>query len=98
MNRKHINSMIGGKALRTVLTVAAVLLTGSTAMGQGPTIGGSVYGGGALANTGNTTVNLTGGTVTVDVYGGGMGDASYHMASFDYAYNCIAVMEWLFQQ
>ena len=30
--------------------------------------------------------------------GGGMGGASYHMASFDYAYNCIAVMEWLFQQ
>lgn len=29
---------------------------------------------------------------------GGMGGASYHMASFDYAYNCIAVMEWLFQQ
>ncbi len=24
--------------------------------------------------------------------------ASYHMASFDYAYNCVAVMEWLFQQ
>ena len=77
MNRKHINSMIGGKALRTVLTVAAVLLTGSTAMGQGPTISGSVYGGGALANTGNTTVNLTGGTVSGDVYGGGMGDASH---------------------
>lgn len=30
--------------------------------------------------------------------GGGMGGASYHMASFDYAYNCIAVMEWLFRQ
>ena len=27
---------------------------------------------------------------------GGMGGASYHMASFDYAYNCVAVMEWLF--
>ncbi len=26
------------------------------------------------------------------------GGAGYHMASFDYAYNCIAVMEWLFQQ
>ena len=65
--------MIEGKALRTVLMVAAVLLTGSTAMGQGPTIGGSVYGGGALANTGNTTVNLTGGTIEKNVYGGGMG-------------------------
>ena len=30
--------------------------------------------------------------------GGGMGGASYHMASFNYAYNCIAVMEWLFAQ
>lgn len=24
--------------------------------------------------------------------------SAYHMASFDYAYNCVAVMEWLFQQ
>ena len=24
--------------------------------------------------------------------------SEYHMASFDYAYNCVAVMEWLFQQ
>ncbi len=30
--------------------------------------------------------------------GGGMGSSSYHMASFDYAYNCVATMEWLFQQ
>ncbi len=29
---------------------------------------------------------------------GGMGSAAYHMASFDYAYRCIAVMEWLFRQ
>lgn len=29
--------------------------------------------------------------------GGGMGGASAHMASFDYAYQCIAAMEWLFQ-
>ncbi len=29
---------------------------------------------------------------------GGNDSSSYHMASFDYAYNCIAVMEWLFQQ
>ena len=27
-----------------------------------------------------------------------MGGAAYHMASFDYAYRCIAVMEWLFSQ
>lgn len=30
--------------------------------------------------------------------GGGKGGSSYHMASFDYAYNCVAAMEWLFQQ
>lgn len=29
---------------------------------------------------------------------GGSDSVSYHMASFDYAYNCVAVMEWLFQQ
>lgn len=27
-----------------------------------------------------------------------MGGAAYHMASFDYAYRCVAVMEWLFNQ
>lgn len=38
-------------------------------------------------------------TGTVKANGGGMGgSSSYHMASFDYAYNCVAVMEWLFQQ
>lgn len=29
---------------------------------------------------------------------GGTNSSFYHMASFDYAYNCVAVMEWLFQQ
>ncbi len=29
---------------------------------------------------------------------GGTDSSAYHMASFDYAYNCVAVMEWLFQQ
>lgn len=29
--------------------------------------------------------------------GGGMGGVAYHMASFNYAYRCIAAMEWLFQ-
>ncbi len=38
-------------------------------------------------------------TGTIDAAaGGGMGGSSCHMASFDYAYNCIAVMEWLFLQ
>ena len=30
--------------------------------------------------------------------GGAGGGVAYHMASFDYAYNSIAVMDWLFQQ
>lgn len=29
---------------------------------------------------------------------GGTDSSAYHMASFDYAYNCVAVMEWLFGQ
>ena len=29
---------------------------------------------------------------------GGTDSSAYHMASFDYAYNCVAVMEWLIQQ
>lgn len=29
---------------------------------------------------------------------GGTDSSAYHMASFDYAYNCVAVMEWLFAQ
>ncbi|MCR4902485.1 MAG: prolyl oligopeptidase family serine peptidase [Butyrivibrio sp.] len=33
-----------------------------------------------------------------DMAAGGTDSSSYHMASFDYAYNCVAVMEWLFQQ
>ena len=44
-------------------------------------------------------------TGTIEPVSGGMGGAgadmgspSYHMASFDYAYNCVAAMEWLFQQ
>ncbi len=33
---------------------------------------------------------------TIEASGNMMGGAAYHMASFDYAYNCVAVMEWLF--
>ena len=29
--------------------------------------------------------------------GASVNSSAYHMASFDYAYNCVAVMEWLFQ-
>lgn len=40
----------------------------------------------------------TDGTTDGGAGGGMMGGAAYHMASFNYAYRCIAVMEWLFQQ
>ncbi len=38
-------------------------------------------------------------TGTIDASSSNMpGSAAYHMASFDYAYNCVAVMEWLIAQ
>ncbi|MCR4843205.1 MAG: prolyl oligopeptidase family serine peptidase [Eubacterium sp.] len=40
-------------------------------------------------------ISWTTGTIEAS---GGMGGSAYHMASFDYAYNGVAVMEWLFQQ
>ena len=43
-------------------------------------------------------VSWAAGTIDAGSAGGGMGGAGAHMASFDYAYNCIAAMEWLFQQ
>ena len=44
-------------------------------------------------------VSWAAGTINAGEGGGmgGMGGASYHMASFDYAYRSIAAMEWLFQ-
>ena len=60
-NRNMKKIMIMDK-YRLATILVAVLIVGSTAKAQ-TTIGGSVYGGGALANTGNTQVNLTGGTI-----------------------------------
>ena len=58
----------------TLTLLMGALLTSSTAMADGVKIHGSVYGGGNLANVGgNTKVNLIGGTVSGDVYGGGKG-------------------------
>ena len=45
----------------------------------------------------NKTANfITWQTGTIEARGQGRG--SYHMGSFDYAYNCVDVMEWLFNQ
>ncbi|MCR5772890.1 MAG: prolyl oligopeptidase family serine peptidase [Butyrivibrio sp.] len=38
------------------------------------------------------------GEMSGDMSSSGTDSSAYHMASFDYAYNCVAVMEWLFQQ
>lgn len=62
--------------LKAVFLIAAMLLPGTTVVAQsssGVRIRGSVYGGGALAETGGTTVNLHSGTINGDVFGGGLG-------------------------
>ena len=74
-NRNMKKIMIMDK-YRLATILVAVLIAGSTAKAQTTTIGGSVYGGGALADTGDTHVNLIGGTINGDVYGGGKGDAT----------------------
>ena len=49
-----------------------------------------------LFNAGTDANFISWKTGTIATSGGMQGSA--HMASFDYAYNCIAVMEWLFAQ
>ena len=63
--------------------------SGNGPMGQGGPSGDSASGEASGQNAGGPN----GGPA-----GGGMGGASYHMASFDYTYNCVAAMEWLFQK
>ena len=63
----------------------------------------SSMGGNRSADAGNTGgfERPTGGGNASGMNGGMSGasnSVAYHMASFDYAYNCIAAMEWLFQQ
>ncbi|MCR5775174.1 MAG: prolyl oligopeptidase family serine peptidase [Lachnospiraceae bacterium] len=57
----------------------------------GTSVSGEMSFGGSSENSADTS-GMSGGP------GGGTDSSSYHMASFDYAYNCIAVMEWLFRQ
>lgn len=62
---------------RIAAVLLAVLLAGSAAKAQTTTIGGSVYGGGNVANVGGSTeVNVTGGQVENDVFGGGYGQVT----------------------
>ena len=61
-------------------------------MGGGPSGEGGSAGGPSGAMGGTDGASAGGGAA------GGMGSVGYHMASFDYAYNCVAVEEWLIQQ
>ena len=64
-------------------------MQGTPAPASGGAIGGpSPVSGGAIGGPSP----VSGGAI------GGANSSSYHMASFDYAYNCIAVMEWLMSQ
>lgn len=53
---------------------------------------GEKHSGGFGGPSGGDSSGMSGGS------SGGTNSSFYHMASFDYAYNCVAVMEWLFQQ
>jgi len=53
---------------------------------------GGFPGPGSTSSSSAPAGDMTGGASS------GMNSSSYHMASFDYAYNCVAVMEWLFEQ
>lgn len=76
MNRTYIKSITGRKALHTVITLIAVLLTGGTALAQ-VKVHGNVYGGGNLADVQtNTAVNISAGQVAGNVFGGGKGEES----------------------
>lgn len=65
----------------------------------GTIVAGSNGGSASAASPNGSGMSASRGSAGANSGGGaGGGGASYHMASFDYAYNCIAVMEWLFQQ
>ncbi len=58
--------------------------------------------GGPGGNSGEKPSGGFGGPGSGEAPAGGMSSgtdsSAYHMASFDYAYNCVAVMEWLIHQ
>ena len=80
MNRQYISNMTNVNVRRVSFLLALLVLAVGTATAQ-VHVHGSVYGGGALANANDpesaemktATVNLTGGTIDGDVYGGGLG-------------------------
>jgi pimeloyl-ACP methyl ester carboxylesterase len=66
--------------------------------GMGPGGAGGMNGGMMGGDNADGGDGAEGGMGPGGAGGGMMGGASYHMASFDYAYRCIAAMEWLFQE
>ncbi|MBQ8989254.1 MAG: hypothetical protein IJ067_06155 [Prevotella sp.] len=63
---------IGNAGFQRAVLVATILLAGGSAMAQGPTINGSVYGGGNEADVkGNAEVSMSAGYVHNRIFGGG---------------------------
>ncbi len=63
---------IGRTGILRAVLMATIQLAGGSAMAQGPTINGSVYGGGNEADVkGNAEVTISAGQVLQSVYGGG---------------------------
>ncbi len=67
-------------------------------MGGSGRPGGSGSFGGPAGSGSTGGFGGPGGSSEASGMSGGANSSSYHMASFDYAYNCVAVMEWLFRQ
>lgn len=67
-------------------------------MGDASNMGGDAAGDRGPGGAGGGMKGDAGDMSSGGAGGGMMGGASYHMASFDYAYRCIAAMEWLFQK
>ena len=78
MNKRHILTMT--LLLTALLMAGNAMAEGEQTTTTGVRIGGSVYGGGNLADVKvNTEVNMGGGTVEGNVYGGGnLGDVGTH--------------------
>ena len=64
---RYLNNVFGGGNKGDVVSDVQVTIQGTSY------IKNDVYGGGALADAGNTVVTLSGGTIVNDVYGGGLG-------------------------
>lgn len=72
MKKRYVQTLILLLAALLVSHNAKAQEPGTSTVSTGPTVRGSVYGGGNLAKVeGSVTVNMSAGTVANDVYGGG---------------------------